>query len=325
MKATMKDVAALAGVGVGTVSRVINGVKVKNATKEKVDAAIAELEYEPDEYARALKTNRSNSIALILPTIWHPFFSEFAYYVEEKLSEKNYKLYICNADGDPEKENEYIQMVKQNKVDGIIGITYSDVDKYVSSNLPFVSIDRHFSEDVTYVTADNYSGGMMAAQQLCKHGCKKIAYIGGHSPYPNETINRREGFFNYCKENNVPYKVLDMPEPVINLEQQVTTFMLENPEIDGLFTVNDFMGLNVIESLEKINLIAPENYQLIGFDGIRMALERKFVISTIAQPVELMATAAVETILKKIKGEEVAKRIVLPVKFVPNGTTNEIE
>ena len=93
MKATMKDVAALAGVGVGTVSRVINGVKVKEVTKEKVMAAISELNYEPDEYARGLKTNSSNTIALILPTIWHPFFSEFAYYVEEALSQKNYKLF----------------------------------------------------------------------------------------------------------------------------------------------------------------------------------------------------------------------------------------
>ena len=323
MKATMKDVAALAGVGVGTVSRVINGVKVKATTKEKVERAIVELAYEPDEYARALKTNRSNSIALILPTIWHPFFSEFAYYVEEKLSENNYKLYICNADGDPEKEYEYIQMLKQNKVDGIICITYSDVDKYISSNLPLVSIDRHFSEDVTYVTADNYFGGLMAAEELTKHGCQHLAYIGGHSPYPNETINRKEGFFNYCKDNKIAYEVLDMPEPIKNLEEQVTTFMLENPEIDGLFTVNDFMGLNVMESLEKINLTPPKDYQLIGFDGVRMASERKFVLSSIAQPVELMAVAAVESILKKINGEEVEKRIVLPVKFVPNSTTKK--
>nr|HPR81618.1 LacI family DNA-binding transcriptional regulator [Enterococcus sp.] len=91
MKATMKDVAAVAGVGVGTVSRVINGVRVKDTTREKVIAAIKELNYEPDEYARGLKTNKSNTIALILPTIWHPFFSEFAYFVEVELSKRNYK------------------------------------------------------------------------------------------------------------------------------------------------------------------------------------------------------------------------------------------
>lgn len=74
MKITMKEVAALAGVGVGTVSRVINGVRVKDSTYQKVQAAIKELNYQPDEYARGLKINRSNSIALLIPTIWHPFF-----------------------------------------------------------------------------------------------------------------------------------------------------------------------------------------------------------------------------------------------------------
>ena len=143
-KATMKDVAALAGVGVGTVSRVINGVRVKDSTKEKVLQAIAELQYEPDEYARGLKMNRSNTVALILPTIWHPFFSEFAYYVEETLTKANYKLLLCNADGSSEKEKEYIQMVKQSKVDGIIGITYSDLTSISPLICPLSVSINHF-------------------------------------------------------------------------------------------------------------------------------------------------------------------------------------
>ncbi|MBO0446666.1 LacI family DNA-binding transcriptional regulator [Enterococcus ureilyticus] len=323
MKATMKDVAALAGVGVGTVSRVINGVKVKEITRKKVEAAINELSYEPDEYARALKTNRSNTLALILPTIWHPFFSELAYYIEEELSKKGYKLYLCNADGDPEKEYEYIQMVKQNKVDGIIGITYSDVDKYVSSNLPFVSIDRHFSEDVTYVTSDNFAGGRLAAKELVKRGCKTVAYIGGFSPFPNETVNRREGFLAYCRDKKITYKILDMPEPITDLREQILQFIKKNDTIDGIFTVNDFMGLNVLEMLETIGKTAPKDFQLIGFDGVRMAQERKYALSTIAQSVPLMAVTAVDAILNKIKGVEVPKRIILPVTFVSNYTTIE--
>ena len=115
MGVTMKDVAALAGVGVGTVSRMINDVAVKASTRKKVEAAIKELNFEPDASARALKTKRSQTIALILPTIWHPFFSEFAYHVEESLSKHGYKLYLCNADGDPQKEYDYIQMVKQSR------------------------------------------------------------------------------------------------------------------------------------------------------------------------------------------------------------------
>ena len=325
MKATMKDVASLAGVGVGSVSRVINGVKVKEETKEKVLAAIKELDYIPDEYARGLKTNRTNTVALIIPTIWHPFFSEFAYYVEETLSQRNYKLLICNADGSPEKEKEYIEMVKQSKVDGIIGITYSDIDKFVSSNIPFVSIDRHFSEQVSYVTADNFLGGQMAAQELIKRGCKELAYVGGVSPYPNETNNRKEGFFSECRNLNTNVTSLVMPEPIDDLTSQLDQFFSENQHIDGVFTINDFMGLDVLKAMERQGKKAPENYQIIGFDGIRISENKEYLLSTIVQPIEEMAVVSVETLLNIVLHEEKPKREVLPVYFKESGTTKVVD
>ncbi len=323
MKATMKDVAKLANVGVGTVSRVINGVRVKKITKDKVLAAIEELGYEPDEYARGLKTNKSNTIALILPTIWHPFFSEFTYFVEEALSNLNYKLFLCNSDGNAEKEKEYIQMLKQSKVDGIIGITYSDIDKYISSNLPFVSIDRHFSEKVAYVTADNFVGGQLAAQELITRNAKKLAFIGGNSPYPNETKNRKEGFGSFCASQNKDVKILNMLEPIQDLETHLTAFFVENPDIDGIFAINDFMAIEVIKVLEKLGRTAPQDYQIIGFDGIRIAQKKDFLLSTIAQPIPDMARKSVELLVKMIEEKALPERVVLPVKFVQGNTTGE--
>ena len=130
--ATMKDVAQRAGVGVGTVSRVINRVPgVKESTLIKVNQAIKELNYIPDEYARGLKTKSSRTIALILPSVWYPFFSEFAYYVEKRLDKENYKLLLCNSNGNPTEEAKYIKMLKQNKIDAIIAITYSDIEQYI--------------------------------------------------------------------------------------------------------------------------------------------------------------------------------------------------
>ncbi|MBS7577777.1 MULTISPECIES: LacI family DNA-binding transcriptional regulator [unclassified Enterococcus] len=321
MKITMKDVAKKAGVGVGTVSRVVNGVKVKASTYEKVHAAIESLNYEPDEYARGLKTNRSNTIALIIPTIWHPFFSKFAYYVEEALSEKKYKLYLCNADGRPEKEAEYIQMNKQNKVDGIIAITYSDIDQFISSNLPLVSIDRHFSDEVAYVVADNYRGGQIAANKLIEFGCHNLAYIGGTSPYPNETNDRKAAFYEVCKKNHFPVKILDMPEPISDLHEQLNHFLSINSEIDGIFTINDFMALNVIKVMKQFGKTAPKDYQIIGFDGVKMACETDYVVSTIVQPLKEMAEASVEILLKKIFNEPTEQRVVFPVHFHSGGTT----
>lgn len=184
---TIKAVAKEAGVSVGTVSNVINNIQVKASTKEKVEAAIKKLNYEPNVYARGFKINKTNTIALILPTIWNPFFSELAYNIEKNIKKLGMKMILCNSDKDSKSEIEYISMAKQNKMDGIIAITYSDIDKYVSEKIPFVSIDRYFSKNITYVSSNNFEGGRLAAEKLSELGCEKIAYIGRGSKINNAT------------------------------------------------------------------------------------------------------------------------------------------
>ena len=168
---TIKDVAKEAGVSVGTVSNVINNVQVKPSTKEKVEEAIKKLNYEPNIYARGFKINRTNTVALILPTIWNPFFSELAYNIEKNLRKAGMKMILCNSNKEDKAEIEYISMAKQNKMDGVIAITYSDIDEYVSEKIPFVSIDRYFSKDITYISSDNFEGGKLAAEKLVEFGC----------------------------------------------------------------------------------------------------------------------------------------------------------
>lgn len=324
VKATMKDVAKLAGVGVGSVSRVINNVPVKESTASKVKAAIKELNYEPDIYARGLKTNKTQTVALILPTVWHPFFSEFAYYVEEALEEKNYKMYLCNSDGKSAKEYEYIQMVKQNKVDGIIGITYSDIDQYISTTLPFVSIDRYFTEDVIYVTADNIAGGKIAANELKKRGAKNVAFIGGHQEIPNETKNRRKHFQLEAERLGLNCAVLDLNEPISDLISEVEKFLIAHPEIDGIFTITDLAAVDVIKAIKKLEKRVPEDIQVIGFDGLKMTLATEYLVSTIVQPVEEMAKTAVALLLDVIQGKGTPSRTVLPVFFAEGNTTKNV-
>lgn len=321
MKVTMKDVAKYAGVSLGSVSKVINKIHVKEVTREKVLNAIEELNYEIDENARALKTNRSHTVALILPSIWHPFFSEFAYHIEEHLSKNKYKLFLCNSDGDAEKENEYIQMVRQSKVDGIIGITYSDIDRYVSSQLPFVTIDRHFSEEVTYVTSDNFHGGEIAAEELVKRQCKKLAFVGAISVYPTETQNRKHGFIHYCGTNQIDFVKFTPLEPINYLSGELEDFLRENAEVDGIFAINDLVALQTIQIMTKLNKKVIEDYQIIGFDGIRKNNEFPYELSTIAQPIEKMAEAAVQTLLALITGNSFEQRTILPVTFQPGETT----
>lgn len=321
----MKDVAQRAGVSVGTVSRVINHVPgVKKSTLVKVEEAIKELNYIPDEYARGLKTKSSRTIALILLSIWHPFFSEFAYYVEKRLYKEDYKLLLCNSNGDPEEEAKYIKMLKQNKIDAIIAITYSDIEQYIYSNIPFVSLDRYFDKKVSYVTSDNYNGGKLAAKELLAHGVKNIAYVGSYSKYPNATMLRKEGFDDYLKEHGIKYREVFLHEPVSEAEfgKQFLDMLTAHPEIDGVFCHTDFLLLTLRKVLIQHGYRVPEDIQLIGFDGIKMDSDHSLGISTIAQPVEKLANGAVDLVLQKIANpEQKVEAKMFPVKYINGNTT----
>lgn len=319
---TMKDVAQLAGVSVGTVSRVINQEPgIKKVTLEKVQQAIADLNYVPDAYARGMKTNRTDTVALIVPTIWHPFFGEFAFYVEKELSAQNYKMLLCNTDG-AKKEIEYISMLQQNKVDGIIAITYSPIEDYLASNIPFVSIDRSYGDkDLPWVTSDNLAGGRLAAEKLLEKGCQNVAFVGSHNDTLNETKNRRNGFEAYLKEVGKTGLVFDMVEPYDDFLTPLEAFLEEHKEIDGIFAINDFTALDVMEILEKQGRRVPEDVQVIGYDGIRLAHERRNPVTTIKQPLAAMAKEAVNMLVSVIEKRTHQLQIVVPVSYVEGPTT----
>ena len=324
--ATIKEVAKEANVAVGTVSRVINGKNVKPLTKEKVEEAISKLGYKVDNYARGLKLKKSYTIAIILPTIWDPFFSEFTYYVEDELSKRGYKLMICNSDGKPKKELEYIQMAQQNKVDGIMAITYTDIDEYIMANLPIVSIDRHFKEDVAYVTSDNIGGGRIAAQQLISRGCKKVAFVSSGSSIENETMNRRKAFELECNSSGLEPVIYNMIEPVVDIEEELDNFVKTHivsveEKVDGVFVVTDVLALKLIEVMRTYGIQIPQDVQVIGYDGIKMQNDLEYVVSSIRQPVPQMARKAVQVLLAIVDDKEVVRRNILPVEFVEGKTT----
>lgn len=326
--ATIKDVAKEAGVSVGTVSNVINNIQVKEATKLKVEEAIKKLNYEPNIYARGFKTNRTNTVAVILPTIWNPFFSELAYNMEKCLRSVGMKMIICNSEKNKKTELEYISMAKQNKMDGIIAITYSDIDEYVSEKIPFVSIDRYFSKNITYVSSDNFNGGGLAAEKLVEFGCKKIAYIGRGSKINNATRKRKEGFIDYCERNNIDYEVCELLGSSEEFNKLLDKFIEDNFKdsinIDGIFTVTDEYAFEFIKKLEAFNIDVPNDVQVIGFDGIRSSAKSKIEISTIRQPIELIAEQSVNALIDIIENKSSNKEIIIPISFIEGYTTKKL-
>lgn len=324
--ASIKDVAKLAQVSVGSVSKYLNGGKLKEKTTIAIEQAIKDLNYEKNTYATGLRTNRTHTIALIIPTIWHPFFSELAFYIEAELRHYQSKLILCNTQNNYENEVAYISMARQNKVDGLIALTYSNVDEYISSEMPIVSIDRYFSEKIPTIMSDNFAGGGLAAEKLIQAGAKKLAFIGYGSIYDNSTRDRYRGFKAYCQTHGIESEIIYYEGRHHEFNEKLPELLQEtivNKAVDGIFVVNDEQAYEVLELLQKNKVRVPEDVQVIGFDGSQQSTNIQSSLSSIRQPIPAIAAAAVKCLINVIEKKEAPLKTILPVTYHPGTTTKE--
>ena len=320
--ATMSDVAREAGVALGTVSKVINGQSVGESYRLKVEAAVKKLNYQVNNSARSLKTDRTNTVAFIVPNTITPYFALLTHHINMALERRNYKMLLCFTEYDREREQDFIQMVRQNRADGVIALTYNP-HLEIPEDIPFVTIDRFFSVSVPCVAADNFAGGRMAAHELKRRGCRRVAFMRYGSRLTNEPSKRKDGFISGCMELGLPYEclLLDDGTPLSAFEN----FLRANMEgdrltFDGLFCGTDTVAYQVIGILRGMGLRVPEDVQVIGFDGIRMFGDLDYICSTIVQPVADIAEACVSMVLSPdFKG--LPSLICLPVTYADGGTT----
>ncbi len=319
---TMKDVAREAGVSLGTVSKVINGIPVGEEYRTKVEQAIQTLDYHINSYAKALKDNRTYTIAVILPNLMNPFFSMVAHYLNRALVRRGYRMLLCDTDYDYAKEQEMVAMAEQNKVDGIIALTYNP-NLRISPEVRAVSIDRYLSGNAPCVASDNYNGGRLAAQKLAENGCKKLAFLRTGSPLASETNKRRDGFVAECEALQLPctQKILMDDAPFEEFEQ----FLQENLQdgklaFDGIFCVTDQLAFEIMKVLRQMGLRIPEDVQVIGYDGLRAFTNGDYYCSTIVQPVEAIAETCVRLILEE-PDPNTPSLLCLPVRYAFGDTT----
>ena len=322
---TMKDVARIAGVSLGTVSNVFNGIPVSEPYKIKVEEAAKELGYQINRYARGLKTNHSRIIALILPSTSHPYFGELASSIQHSLIKRNYQMLLALTNSSYDIENRCIQMVSENKVDGIIALTYNP-DLEISEDLPFVSIDRFYSHSVPCVSSDNYGGGYLAGQKLYERGCRKMLFMNTRPDTNGEPDKRQIGFEAFCKAKGISCESI-----ITNDEVNIKPFkgMLQErthdgkPDFDGIFCNTDFIAYHVMNILRSIQIRVPEDVQIIGFDGINIFNDPRLpVVSTIVQSTDQIAESAVSILLSGDRSK-IPSLTCLPVYFRAGGTTKE--
>ena len=321
---TMKDVAKEAGVSLGTVSRVFNNLPVGESYRKKVEAAAEKLHYQINNYARGLKTNETLSIALLIPSLRHPFFSALTDEITACLMRRGYRNILMITNYDTDAEQKCLTLVRQNKVDGIIGLTYNP-DLEVDASIPFVTIDRHLNASVPCVSSDNFRGGQLAAEKLLELGCRNLLFLRIGSDIYGEVNKRESGFESVCRQREASYDSLILSDT--GTEEPFFTYLkshLKNGRLDfdGIFCNSDHLAMHILSFLKDEGVRVPDDVQIIGYDGIQNYYSGQYQCSTIVQPVREMAETCVNLILTKDRST-LPSLVLLPVAYASGGTTRE--
>lgn len=321
---TMKDVAAEAGVALGTVSKVVNGIPVGQEYHEKVIAAIEKLDYKLNTYAQGLKASSTNTVALLIPNTVNPFFAQLTYYISRALSKRNFRLLLWCTDEDSQIEQFFLGNAQQSKVDGVICLSYSGELNF-PIKMPLVTIDRQIDPSVPCITSDNFGGGQLAAKRLLALGCKKVSFMGIGSPLASESSKRADGFRSACEALGMECDIFNVPDGTPYgvfsdyLNKHISGGRID---IDGIFCITDNLARIIMHNLKKAGLEIPRDVQIIGFDGIRDYATAELICSTLVQNIESIAEMSVETVLSEER-MGIPSLVCLPVEYAYGGTTKE--
>lgn len=325
--ATIKQVAERAGVSVATVSRVLNdNGYVQLDTRKKVEEAIDQLGYIPNEVARSLYKKESRFIGLLLPDITNPFFPEMARGVEDELQEEGFYLLFGNSDESLERELNYIQTFVQNNVVGLISATnLADKANYDNLPIPTVFLDRGSQSEYS-VYSDGVEGGRMAASEMIKRGSRKITVLKG----PTHVLpvqERFQGSIEVLVQSNVDFQVISMESLSFQEGMRRAYEIFEKfPETDGIIASNDTTATAILHEALRRGKSIPDDVQIIGFDDIQQSSLVFPSLSTIRQPIYDMGREAAKLLIKLIKKQAVEQpHIKLDVSYVNRNTTRKVK
>lgn len=318
MAATIKDIANLTGLGLATISSYLNGGNVREKNREKIEAAIRELNFEVNEVARGLKTNRTHTIGVVIPELNNIFCTQIITGMEDILRKKGYATIVCDCRTDKGLEQEAVDFLYRKRVDGIINMpvdsTGAHLRQFALDKKPIVIIDRKLPQiSCDSILVDNRDAAKKAVDILIKNGHRRIGMITG----PQDVYTARERYLGYetaLKEA----KITVDPELVVHCDYTIrgavsgAEAMLDaHPEVTALFAANYEMTMGTMIVLNERGIRIPEQMSVIGFDNREFARALHPTLTIITQPTEAIAERAAETILNRLEGDEKAGPVEL--------------
>ncbi len=276
MPATLRDVARKASVSIKTVSRVVNRQGgISDGTRRRVQEAIAELDFRPSKLARALVTQRTDTIGLILSDVTNPFFPEVARGVLDTAEAQGYDVFVCNTDSDAARESRLLRSLTDHAVDGIIVFPTFELESVLRAgghlDHPVVAVNRMVDcPGVCNVLLRTHDGAKLAVEHLIHQGHQAIAMVAGLAPTVHH-LQRVQGYCAALVEHGLPV-VEDWIVPCSPVEIEgcaATRALLEqHPQITALFAYNDLLALGAITAARDLGRRVPQDLAVVGFDDI---------------------------------------------------------
>lgn len=306
--ASVKDVAALAGVSLGTVSNVLNRPeRVSEATRRKVEDAMAGLGFVRNESARQLRAGQSRTIAYVVLDAANPFFTDVALGVEDVAEAADLSLYLCNSHQEPAREASYLVRLEQQRVQGVL-ITPVDADDHLirelpSRGTPVVLVDRTLP-GATHcsVAVDDRLGGRLALDHLVERGHRRIAFIGGPRRI-GQVRDRHEGAVASLTASGLPADALvDVWTEALTVDEGRTAAariagMPASARPTAAFCANDLLALGLLQGCVELGLSVPGDLAVVGYDDIEFAAAAAVPLTSVRQPRRELGRAAARLLL----------------------------
>lgn len=329
-RSTRKEVAVRARTSTAVVSYVINGGPrpVAPATRERVRAAIAELDYRPNGIARTLRAQRSLVLGLLVPDSSNPFFAQLTKSVEDVAFAEGFKLLVGSASNDPGRELSYLRSFGEQRIDGLllmsVGGSAESLVELKSLDSRVVVIDRRLpGVEAATLVADHESGGYIAAAHLIDHGHRFIACIQGPSDIA-PAAHRRHGWARALKEAGIEPRSNWCVRSRFDLRsgyQAALQLLGRKDKPSAIFASTDVQGIGVLRAAADLNLRVPQDLAVVSFDGIVASAFTVPALTTVAQPIDTLAHRAMELLIKLVRdrGAQPSHQ-VLPVELVVRET-----
>jgi LacI family transcriptional regulator len=325
---TITQVAAEAGVGVGTVSRVLNGSPaVSAATRRRVLDAIATLDYQPSSAARALSTGRTNAVGVVVPFFTQPAVIERLRGVSHALAGAGYQLILHDVERPDQRGDLFRSLAARGRIDGLLAISLAPTEReerrMERAGVPIVLLDRDHAT-LPCITIDDTEGGRMAAEHLLALGHRRIAFLGDEEANLfgfDSSARRREGFEAALAAAGAappPEWVLRRPHGRDAARGAAAELLAREPRPTAVFAASDVQAIGVLEAAQAAGVPVPGDLSVIGFDNVEAAGYTG--LTTVAQPLEEIGRLGADLLLRAISGEAVESRR-MPLEIVERGST----